>query len=409
MIYDWPMRLRRLASALFSLGGAGLVIAAACYRPSAVDCAYTCGGATGLVCPNGLACDGEGYCRTPELTIPSCRDLPQRDAPTEPDDATDAPGGCTVASFPASNFDEFAQAGTDDIAVLNTVTFNTDNPSLPAGPNLITQGDTLIARIASITISASGRWQIRGNRRLVVFADSITVEAGGVIEVENAPRTCVGAAAKDGVGGGGGGGGGFASTGGNGGGTEGGEGGKPRSTPENVPLVSGCAGGAGAMSSSGMARGGDGGGALQLTARRMIMNGQIVAFGKGGASAASSTGGGGGGGAGGAIIVEGCSVELGPVHTLCATGGGGGAVPVMGTSIVDENDGTCTAGGIGTPGLAAGGNGASNGAGSNGGASMGTLGGGGGGAAGRIVVRGRAITGTANGLPTAVRTVVPPP
>ncbi len=142
---------------------------------------------------------------------------------------------------------------------------------------------------------------------------------------------------------GGAGGGGFGSPGGSGGsgsggsGGAGGMGGQPNGSAPLVPLRGGCPGGTGGdpIAPNG-GRGGPAGGAVQLSAARVLMvSGAVAAPGGGGRGADGNERGGGGGGSGGAVLLEGRRLTLAAGAFITANGGSGGE----GSGTVDGNDG----------------------------------------------------------------------
>ena len=99
-------------------------------------------------------------------------------------------------------------------------------------------------------------------------------------------------------------------------------------SPQLVPLRGGCPGGKGGATFTAAVGGrvGTCGGALEVTALRMIdVSGALRAAGSGGGAALSNAGG-GAGGSGGAILLDGDVVHVEASGALCANGGGGGQV-----------------------------------------------------------------------------------
>lgn len=193
---------------------------------------------------------------------------------------------------------------------------------------------------------------------------------------------------------------------------------------EHVPLRGGCAGGRGGDNeNNGSNQGGlpgGGGGAFAISARGAITvatTASLRANGAPGLEGTSARGGGGGGGAGGSIALDGATVALVGVPTLCAKGGGGGEganVMADGNRGLDVGcDITRATGGFngtnfGGDGGAGGSTTDSNGSvGLDGEASGGAIGGGGGGGggAGKILLRSRPPGGVTVG--TAVLAPMP--
>jgi hypothetical protein len=208
----------------------------------------------------------------------------------------------------------------------------------------------------------SGELRVVGDRSLVIVArDRIDITASGVLTVASLNDESTGTCGRDVIGAGaqpmsaaqagqngvagstgsfnpdsGGGGGGRCGGGGRGGDglgadglgdAAGGDGGSGAAVDDLVPLVGGTPGGNGFGR---VGEGGAGGGAVQLSAPRVSVLGQILAHGAGGLgggleNAGRRRGAGGGGGSGGAIHLEALELTLGGASMLDVRGGGGGA------------------------------------------------------------------------------------
>lgn len=225
------------------------------------------------------------------------------------------------------------------------MTLDPDNPGLPSTRVMQSNGSTIeVVHLSSLTVDSGAELVISAatDRAGVVLAVDGDATIGGAIQVSGTddPMGCGGAAGAAGQnsgnsydGAGGGGGGAAAADGGDGGDGNGGMKGAHGAHGAHVsggdmlsPLRGGCPGGAGGIyggSTDTPAAGGPGGGALEISARGMVMNsGRIAAPGLGGTGAPDHSEGGGGGGAGGGILLEGMTVTTSGV--LCADGGSGG-------------------------------------------------------------------------------------
>lgn len=289
----------------------------------------------------------------------------------------DGPPGCksfsthinTCTQLIAGNPLTLAGANTYDTDQLVLTTPN-GNVTLPTRVITTTDGEIVVAFVASFTLSSGATLRVDGNdldRPLgIVATGAISVE--GAIDVSNNGAgarndaqcgTQVGVSGADDSGGASGGGGAaFAGAGGkggdgdsDGGASTGGAGGTPVATrPAHVR--GGCDGGPGGdgfAENGGPA--GDGGGAIFFASATSITIGGSINAGGGGGGPGRSNGGGGGGGAGGMIVLESGAVTIS--GKLAANGGGGG----------EGGDGS-DAGSPGSPGeltttRAAGGSGAS--------------------------------------------------
>ena len=196
---------------------------------------------------------------------------------------------------------------------------------------------------------------VTGSRPLVIVArDSIVVRPGARLSVgssnDEAETACaadvLGAGARSGTSPGagrpgvsgsatfnpdsGGGGGSYCGVGGAGGdGTGGATGGDPGAAVDPMGLVPIYGGSPGGNGPGRVGEGGAGGGALQLSAREITIEGALVARGAGGLGGGIESGGrlqgaGGGGGSGGAIHLEALTLTLAGTSMLDVRGGGGG-------------------------------------------------------------------------------------
>lgn len=374
--------MRRLASVLFTAAGATVAAFAACYSPNAKDCQYQC---NGNACPSGFACES-GVCRIAGHGS-QCGTMGGVDGPNTHGDGggpDTAPPGCSLATYHPLNASP-SDVPLDDRDVTDATlgnAWNTDNSGTEVA------GGTMRAlHFRSLTVH--NMLTVTGTRPGVIFADTITVDTTAKILVATT-RMCLSPNGPQlGLGnGGGGGGGGAGGAGGPGGlGTQGSAAGGPQISATGTAPTPGCNG----ASAAGNA-GGHAGGAIQLVAQKIVMNGQVLAVGAGGKGSTTSANGGAGGGAGGTILLDGCVVE--GAGFLCATGGGGGGGAGSGSSISsrDGADGGCLlgGGGGGAGSGGAGGNGGNgNQAAASGGPASGTVqsAGGGGGGAGRVIIR----------------------
>jgi hypothetical protein len=247
--------------------------------------------------------------------------------------------------------------------------------------------------VAGTTVTVSGSFVATGTRPLVIVAlDTLTVAAGGSIDVSSTTATnrigagaqtgtCTapGRGANSGGGAGGGGGGGFGSAGGiggtgNTGTTSTGAGGAAGPAQPPVAIVrGGCDGGPGGDDSGGSNTGGAagiGGGAVYLIAgNRLTITGDVFASGGGGGTNHGSAGreqGGGGAGSGGMIGLDAPAITV--TGRIAANGGGGGGGGALNTGGVTGTDGTTAAwnsrapGGAPDTGAGAGGQGSAVGA-----------------------------------------------
>jgi hypothetical protein len=356
------------------------------------------------------------------------------DAP-DADDAVptvDAPDG-DIAHVPAAVEDAFD--ATAPLAIVNAVldtqtgtTAPTIDVPLPPGTSLtysVQDGggpDLAILMVGSLTVS--GTLRVRGDRALVIIANTDMIIAGTIDAsaeggIQGAGGYAMGpgrggngvgdAASYDDSGGGGGGFGGIGAAGQKSGPAMPGTAGPTYGTAALVRLEGGSGGGAMAPACAGNPPGA-GGGAIQLHARGTItLNGVVVANGGGGSGGLVCNGlgtSGAGGGAGGAIYVE-ASALTGAGRMLAQGGGGGGASNFNNNAIGGDgqSSGLAVQGGPGGIGAGTGVAGETNHGGiggfRNGGPSALTAlsgqnygnGGGGGGGVGRIVIRATTISG----------------
>lgn len=272
----------------------------------------------------------------------------------------DAPHCLTLVPSNTGSVDLMARA--DDVNITSVVEWNTtdcDSGGLSGVAREIAHEIRLegvdLCVVLTRSFTVSGELRATGDRALVIVAsERIEITASGILTVashnDESTLTCSrrpgGAGARTGgagVGGNGvagdhdyipdsgGGGGGHCGLGGSGGdgggGAVGGGGGGIVGPDDMVPLQGGSAGGNG---NGRVGEGGRGGGAVQLSAPRVIVNGRILAHGAGGLGGDNETGGrrqaaGGGGGSGGAIHLEALELTLAGGSMLDLRGGGGGA------------------------------------------------------------------------------------
>jgi hypothetical protein len=104
--------INRLAGFHAILGLIMLLGQSGCFSPSYRDCQLTCVG--GSACPDGLTCDGEGYCRL-EVTGPSCfaGEIPDAARPVVDADPEDPDARPTIDASPPID----APPGTPDAAI----------------------------------------------------------------------------------------------------------------------------------------------------------------------------------------------------------------------------------------------------------------------------------------------------
>lgn len=342
-------------------------------------------------------------------------------------DAPDAP----PAAFIVDHLGPVDPALLQGTIVINSLT---NVSSLALVPAVQTVGGGAISVLYFDTLVVNARFNIDGNKPVLLVGNQITVNGGGGI---NAGASGViafaggGSFSARGAGGGGtgasdpggsadsgGGGGGFGTAGAAGGAADpsaaaAGAAGLAHGTAQMPTLTGGSAGGDAACSNN-PARGGAGGGAVQLTARvGIVLNSVVTAHGGGGSagqlcSATNSYDAGAGGGSGGVIFIQAPVVTMNTGSGLYANGGGGGAgaqnaSPFLGTAgqnglltitaaqggvaangQTDRNGG---AGGVQSSPPSRGGNGNNSG--------------GGGGAVGRIVIHGPMPAGTFSPAPVA--------
>jgi len=388
-----------------------LALLGACYAPAAYRaCEISC--ATG-VCPAGLTCGvddqlcyapGGSTCSEPQPdTAPSCVGtvgLVQTYCPPQPIAAEQVLATAGTASTDGGNCIDVIQQ--------------------PNGPALCVFAVAKVVRMdAAMTFTGSRPVVFVATEDIIINA-TLDVSRGGAGYVPAAVPsgfTCLTGTAKPAQstpvlsGGAGGGGGGFATAGGLGGQVIN-EQGTPAGPATKLPTIvrPGCPGGAsgGNVAGAFQAPGGaPGGGVYLLAGSRITVNGQIHAFGDGGAGTNQANVGGGGGGSGGMIVLDAPMVTLAATAKVLAAGGGGGE----GSASVQSNAGGRQStqmptepapGGTGTAGSDGGnGSGSINPATQNGAPADGVSGGGGGGGgAGYIKVF---------GLLTIGGVVAPPP
>jgi hypothetical protein len=323
-----------------------LACAAGCYKPSIVNCQYSC--ATGSACPEGFVCD-QGNC-VGSIGEP-CGALPDAgDAGNNGDLIGEA--GCAF-DYTVSNVNPCQFAGiTGDWLVLtnHTTTIDTDTGTIsgdapPAGSihtASLSNGDVaMVVYVGQFDLGRDATFTVHGARPLIIVADT-TANIDGIIDFSFAENACRSAGAGTagmvlaGTGGGGGGGslgivtifsdGAGREGGDSGNGATGGAEGTPQGDTGLTPLLTGCPG---ANGGHGGGQAGFGGGAIQISARTDIeVLGQLRVLGGGGdSSPGPGSGGGGGGGSGGGILLEAAHVvTLHAGAILCANGGGGGGV-----------------------------------------------------------------------------------
>jgi hypothetical protein len=342
-----------------------LACAAGCYKPSIVNCQYSC--ATGEVCPGGFVCD-LGNCVG--AIGQACGELPDGGTPSE----LIGEAGCGFG-YPVSNVNPCQFSGiTGDWLVLtnHTTTIDTNLGTItgdapPIGSihsaQLSNFTDAMVVYVGQFDLGRDATFIVHGSSPLIILADT-RVSIDGVIDFSVAVNGCAtsGAgkqgASVGGTGGGGGGGSlgivpifsnGAGAAGGNGGGgAAGGAAGVPLADTGLDPLVTGCPGGEGGEDGSG---GGRGGGAIQISTRGTFdLLGQLRANGGGGISSGLIVSGAGGGGSGGAILVEATTTTLQAGSKLCANGGGGGAADGTATPAQDGQCSNAVAHGAGTSG-----------------------------------------------------------
>lgn len=309
--------------------------------------------------PPGSAPDGPSS--NPDAgTTPDARTPPDAPADDKPDaipepDAAPPPDTCNGLGFDPSNI---ACADIPEpVGAFNfngTVTINTDDLQCPDGiacavvPQANGAPDVVVASVTELSLGADSALFVTGSRPVIVVAFESLQIAGDVVvepppedlgELCDAGRGDQGARTTYDLGPGGGGGG-FGEAGGSGG--DGSPDGAPAGGDANgnealSPLRGGCGGGDGGNSGQNDdvgagGDGGNGGGALQLTARTIDIQGRLFAPGGGGQGPQQGfdfddicdDAGGGGGGSGGAILIEGQSVTLASESVVAVNGGGGG-------------------------------------------------------------------------------------
>ena len=354
-------------------------------------------------------------------------DAPSQDADARTIDAPNAP----PAAFVVDHLGPIDPALLQGNIVINTFT---NVSSLALVPAVQTVGGGAVSVLYFDTLVVNARFNIDGNKPVLLVGNQITVNSGGGI---NAGANGIlafaggGSFSARGAGGGGigavapkssadpgGGGGGFGTAGAAGGTADptaaaAGAAGIAYGTAQMTTLIGGSAGGDAACGDN-PARGGAGGGAVQLTARvRIVLNGVVTAHGGGGSAGLRCTprdsyDAGAGGGSGGVIFLQAPVLTMNGGSGLYANGGGGGAgaqntSPFFGTpgqngllnstaaqggvaanAQTDRNGG---AGGVQSSPPSRGGNGNNSG--------------GGGGAVGRIVIHGPMPAGTFSPAPVA--------
>lgn len=335
---------------------------------------------------------------------------------------------------PAVPFDPCALLDRGGVVTLDqpgNYSYDTDSDELldPAGAAIahaaltldIEGGAVQLVSTETLQIGGAAVLVVRGSRPLVLvawdafeIAGQIDASSGaGLIGPGANPTACAegqigqpGAASPDG--GSGAGGGGFGGRGGDGGpgggNTNEGDGGS--FIPAAPALRGGCRGGDAPGRAGSTARGGNGGGALALSARRVVSLAGAIHAGGDGADGGEG-GGGAGGGSGGMVWLDAPRVSLGDTAILAANGGGGGS----GSTATGEGDdgadgrpdGVEAVGGGGDGGAGDGGSGSSAVPDGRVGAASGSSGGGGGGGgAGVIRVDGELQT-------SGAATIVPAP
>ncbi len=369
---------------------------------SAAAC-YSSNPATGSPCDDGTQCPPGLECSPASLTCErSAVDARRVDSP--PTDAMN----CIGDGYTRYCFDSLP---TNTVELASPAGISTD----PGASAFCSADFADVCMVAGGTISIGAMGTATGTRPLVLVATTtITVEAGGTIDVASHDGTTVGAGAdpSDCVAGtppvmfAGNYGGSFGGIGGSGGrGSAGATGGMPPPAITPSSLRGGCAGGNG--SGSNPTAGGQGGGAVALVAGTSVtIAGQVNASGtRGGGSASGLDGAGGAGGGSGGLIVLDAPTLI--VSGLVIANGGGGGEGTDGLSVgnpgsdPDLTNPTTPARG-GSNGSPFGGDGGAGAAGaiaaavgSNGGGGIGTGGGGGGGGAGYIHTTGTLMnTGT---------------
>jgi hypothetical protein len=328
-------------------------------------------------------------------------------------DAVSLPAVSHLGTSVEADLTSTAEVTIDAATTIDTAAGTVD-PPLPGGAVLLASvvqesgPSVMVIQAASITVTAA--MTVRGDKPLILVADTIDLEA--LLDVSGGLGTAGPGGSATGLGDGSGtdgassgstgdsagGGASFGSVGGKGGGVSGGAMGGIPGVMYGGPtlLVGGSGGGAPSHPGTCTIRGGGGGGAVQLTARTSITIASGVdaggGGGEGGRGCGSDGSGGGGGGSGGMIFLE-APMLLGS-GMLAANGGGGGegASTTGANAGVDGTRGTLTNGGTGGVSGNSGGDGGSGGAGSSGGVkgSDGVTegnGGGGGGGTGRIYIK----------------------
>lgn len=74
-----------------------LALVVGCYQPAASDCEYRCA-ASSPSCPSGLLCDGDGFCRAPGASEPTCRDDAGVASCSNPDAGALNPESCSCTT-----------------------------------------------------------------------------------------------------------------------------------------------------------------------------------------------------------------------------------------------------------------------------------------------------------------------
>ena len=371
-------------------------------------------------CPAGQECSPEGVCVVPG----------GGDGPIGSDGVrSDAPLACVTWTAP--NIGDPCALPAPAALVLTIENggweVDSDDGTIRHGQTVYTPPSVLIAqsngtqlRVFSLTdlvVPDVSSLDIDGTHA-VVFAVHGSVTIAGAINASAStigsgpgapsPQCTLGTDARTGSGQAGGGGGAGGSFGGHGGagtrgaedglGGMGGEGGTASGAwgpGDQTPLTSGCVGAQGAGPT--LALGGGAGGAVEITARDLVVvTGVIAASGGGGRGGAARTGG-GGGGAGGGILIDGDVVMIAAGGAIVANGGGGGeGGATLGTGASGSDGQVSSNGAPGGTSINGGGNGGVGGRRGNepgGDAAAATTpssgGGGGGGGAGRIKIIGR--------------------
>ncbi len=277
---------------------------------------------------------------------------------------------------------------------INTnLTINTDSDPR-CGPTTNAAAANVCVVMAT-SISISGTLRGVGSRPLLLLATTGTIVVIGLVDVAshggdgtraagNQPSTCANATPPSGQGGGAGGS--FGGRGGNGGGV----GGIAAASVQLIDLHGGCRGTNGGGAGNGLA--GQSGGAVELNASSITINGTLNASGAGGQGGSANSAGAGGGGSGGAIVFSTPNLTINGGGRVVANGGGGGEG--AGNNVPGSTGGDPSAINVNTPAIGGSGNTSGGGDGGNGGSGNsgangmpGSNGGGGGGGGGTGFVK----------------------